>query len=324
TANGAFALFDNTTGNDNTATGFAALGNNTTGNDNTANGANALLNNTTGGGNTAIGIGALLNNTTGSENTATGLDTLAANTTGGGNTVSGRTAMANNTTGNNNTATGIEALLFNTTGIGNTAMGSQALEFNTIGGGNTAVGQGAGASVSSANNVICIGANGENVDNSCYIGQIFGATSSGGTAVVINSNNKLGTVVSSKRFKEDIEPMNDASDPLFSLKPVTFHYKHDIDPDRKGQFGLVAEDVEKINPDLVVRDKEGKPYSVRYDQVNARLLNKFLKAHRRLERQEATIARQQIQIETLTSGLEKVNAELQASKLTSQVVLKDQ
>ena len=162
--------------------------------------------------------------------------------------------------------------------------------------------------------------------------------------VLINSDNKLGTTTSSKRFKEDIKPMGKASETLFALNPVTFRYKKEIDSAGTSQFGLVAEDVEKMNPDLVVRDKEGKPYSVRYDQVNAMLLNEFLKEHRKvqeqnskIQQQEATItelkstvaqqqkdiqltAHQQKQIEALTAGLQKVSAQLEASKPAPQVV----
>jgi hypothetical protein len=150
--------------------------------------------------------------------------------------------------------------------------------------------------------------------NSCYIASIFNQTSASGTQVFINSNNKLGTSTSSKRFKEEIKPMNNASEALFSLKPVSFRYKQDIDPDRKGQLGLIAEDVEKVNPDLIVRDKEGKPYSVRYDQVNAMLLNEFLKEHRKVEQLEK-------QIEVLTAGLHKVSAQLEVTKHAPQTVL---
>jgi hypothetical protein len=333
TASGVFALFDNTTGSFNTATGLAALGNNTTGRENTANGVDALLNNTIGGGNTASGKEALMGNTTGGFNTATGLNALLSNTDGGNNTADGMDALAHNTTGNANTATGVQAALFNTTGSGNTALGSNALEFNTTGGGNTALGQGAGSGVSTANNVICIDADGENVDNSCYIGQIFGQTSSGGAAVFINSNGRLGTITSSQRFKEGIKPIEQASEALYALKPVTFHYKKEIDPAGMTQFGLVAEDVEAINPDLVVHDKEGKPYSVRYDQVNTMLLNEFLKEHRTIqeqmaiiarlkstiEKQDETNARQQKQIEILALGLQKVNARLEMSRPAPQV-----
>ena len=134
------------------------------------------------------------------------------------------------------------------------------------------MGVNAGIAVTTANNVICIGADGNNVDNSCYIGNIFGATSSGGAAVLVNADGKLGTMTSSQRFKDDIKPMDKASEALLALKPVTFRYKKEIDPAGTRQLGLVAEDVVKVNPDLVVRDKEGKPYSVRYDQVNAMLL----------------------------------------------------
>ena len=169
-------------------------------------------------------------------------------------------------------------------------MGLNALEFNTTGGGNTALGQGAGLNVGTANNVICIGANGENVDNSCYIGQIFGQTSSGGTAVFINATGKLGTATSSRRFKQDIKPMEQVSKALYQLKPVAFRYKKEIDPAGTSQFGLLAEEVEKVNPDLVVRDEKGKPYSVRYEAINAMLLNEFLKKHRKVEGLEAAAA----------------------------------
>jgi hypothetical protein len=197
------------------------------------------------------------------------------------------------------------------------------------------LGDGAGLGVTTATDVICIGAGvaGENVSNSCYIGQIFNATSSGGIAVFINSNGKLGTATSSRRFKDEIKPMDKASESILALNPVTFHYKTDT----KGiaQFGLVAEEVAEVNPDLVVRDKEGKPYAVRYDQVNAMLLNEFLKEHRKVEEQEVTITqlktvlqatatRQQKQIEALAAGLQKVSAQLEASKPAPQVVLNRQ
>ena len=187
------------------------------------------------------------------------------------------------------------------------------------------MGLGAGAGVTTASGVICIGNVGANVSDSCYISQIFGRTSSGGTTVFINSDGKLGTTVSSRRFKEEITPMERSSEALFALKPVTFRYKKGMDPQGMSQFGLVAEDVEAINPDLVVRDKEGKPYSVRYDQVNAMLLNEFLKEHRKVEQQrkdfEAALAQQQKQIDTLTVGLQKVSAQLELSKHAPQTVL---
>ena len=177
------------------------------------------------------------------------------------------------------------------------------------------------------------------MDASCFIGQIFSRTSPGGTAVFINASGKLGTVTSSRRFKEQIKPMERASEALYSLKPVTFHYKKEIDATGTSQFGLVAEEVEKVNRDLVVRDKQGKPYSVRYDQVNAMLLNEFLKEHKKVEEQQATIAelksavaqqqkgfesklaQQEEQIERLTAGLQKVSAQLEMSKAAPQTVL---
>jgi hypothetical protein len=329
TAEGENALLNLTTGTYNTAVGYFSLLSNAANSFNTAIGAGTLLANTAAN-NTATGAGALLNNTTGDSNTANGTFALFDNTTGGSNTANGFAALGNNTTSSFNTANGANALLNNTTGgNGNTAIGYQALNNNTTGSGNIALGAFSGNAITTADQVICIGAGlaGANEDNSCFIGEIFGVTSSNGTPVFINSSHKLGTSTSSKRFKEDIKPMNNASERLFSLKPVTFRYKEDIDPDRKGQFGLVAEDVEKINPDLVVRDKEGKAYSVRYDQVNAMLLNEFLKEHRTIQEQMAIIARlkssiekqdatnawQQKQIEALTSGLQKVNARLAAA-----------
>jgi hypothetical protein len=191
------------------------------------------------------------------------------------------------------------------------------------GSGNTALGFEAGIGVTTADNVICIGATGANVSNSCYIGQIFGATSSGGIAVFVNGNGKLGTATSSRRFKEEIKPMERASEALLALRPVTFRYKPELDPDGIPQFGLVAEEVEKVNPDLVVRDKEGKAYTVRYDAVNAMLLNEFLKEHRKNEEQEATIARQQKQIEALTTGLQKVSDQLELAKPAQKTVVEN-
>jgi hypothetical protein len=227
-------------------------------------------------------------------------------------------ALQLNTTGSSNTATGDAALFNNTTGSGNTAAGSTSLLNNTTGGFNTAVGFGAGANATTGSNNVYIGANMPGVageTDACYIASIFGQTFANGIPVFINSN-KLGTVTSSKRFKEEIKPMDNASEALFSLKPVSFRYKKEIDLAGTSQFGFVAEDVEKVKPDLVVHDKEGKPYDVRYDQVNAMLLNEFLKEHRKVEQLEK-------RIEALTAGLQKVSTQLEASKPTAQVVLKD-
>jgi len=197
-----------------------------------------------------------------------------------------------------------------------------------------ALGSMAGSQQTTGSQNIYIGANIGGVageSDACYIASIFGQTSASGTPVLINSNNKLGTMTSSKRFKEEIKPMDKASKALFALRPVTFRYKKEIDPAGTAQLGLVAEDVEKVNPDLVVRDKEGKAYSVRYDQVNAMLLNEFLKEHkvfveqqRKLEQQGATIAHQQKQIEALTAGLQKVSAQLELNNPVPRTVLNDQ
>jgi predicted ribosome quality control (RQC) complex YloA/Tae2 family protein len=208
-----------------------------------------------------------------------------------------------------------------------------ALTNSTTGNDNIALGAFAGSNVTTASNVICIGANlnGEDVSNSCYIGQIFGATSSGGAAVLINSDGKLGTATCSRRFKREIKPMKQASEVLFALKPVTFHYRKEIDPAGKSQFGLVAEDVEKVNPDLIVRDKQRKPYTVRYDQVNAMLLNEFLKEHRKVQEQEAiitglksTVGKQETTIAQQQRALQAVNARLdqqadQIQKVSEQI-----
>ena len=330
TATGAGALLSNTTGSVNTADGTFALFSNTTGFQNTANGAGALRNNTTGNYNTAFGLGALESNTTADNNTALGINTLLFNTTGTENAACGANALLSNTTGDSNTANGFDALYDNTTGVSNTASGARALSNNTTGDANTALGANAGINLTAGSGNVYIGAGMLGIasdSNACYIRSIFLQTSSGGTPVYINSAGKLGTDTSSRRFKEEIKPMGGASEALFALKPVTFRYKKAMDPQGIPQFGLVAEDVEEVNPDLVVRDKEGKVYTVRYDAVNAMLLNEFLKEHRTVQelksvvaKQEATAAHQQKQIEVLTAGLQKVSAQLEASKPAPQVV----
>jgi Chaperone of endosialidase len=313
------SLFLNTTGSFNTALGAGALLLNN-GDTNTAIGAAALLLNTTGPTNTAVGVSALSSNTFGGGSTAVGYQALASQTGRGGSTAIGSSALASQTDGEANTATGAAALE-STTGSRNTANGFTALRDST-GNDNTALGAGAGGNVTTASNVICIGAgvSGANVDNSCYIGNIFGSTSVNGVGVLVNSNGRLGTMTSSARYKDEIKPMAKASEALFALTPVTFRYKKEIDSAGIQQLGLVAEDVEKVNPDLIVRDKEGKPYSVRYDQVNAMLLNEFLKEHnafveeqRKVQEQGATIASLEQRIEALTAGLQKVSAQLAAA-----------
>jgi trimeric autotransporter adhesin len=311
TATGAGALLFNTIGSQNTAVGVAALGFNDIAEQNTATGAFALANHISGNGNTAIGANALSSDTTGQVNTAVGagaLFTVNNGFNGSFNTAIGAGALFA-ATGADNTAVGSTALGITTTGTDNTAVGISAFPNNTTGSNNIAIGAFAGQAVTTANHVICIGDPGSNTDDSCYIGSIFGQTNNLGSAVFIDANNKLGTLTSSKRFKEDIQQMGTVSEALFALKPVTFHYKKQIDPAAKSQFGLVAEDVEKVNPDLVVRDKEGNAYSVRYDQVNAMLLNEFLKEHRTVQELKTTVEQQQKQIDALTAGLQKVSAQ---------------
>jgi Chaperone of endosialidase len=324
TAAGWLSLRSNTTGSFNTAIGAGTLFANT-GDQNTATGAAALLLNTTGFSNTANGVQALFSNTEGHDNSAFGLFSLASNTTGHSNTAVGLGALQNNTTGVGNTANGIFALFSNTEGSENTAIGLQALNHNTTGRENTALGFNAGSGVTTALDVICIGAAGADVNNSCFIGNIHGTPIVNEVPVLINSNGQLGTMSSSRRFKKEIKAMDNASEAIHALKPVTFHYKSDNT--NRSEFGLIAEEVAEVNPDLVVRDANGEIYTVRYDAVNAMLLNEFLKEHRAVqelksnaEKQEATIAHQQKQIEALTEGLQRVSAQLELNKATPQTV----
>jgi hypothetical protein len=337
TATGFEALLSINTGNENTATGDRALTSNTTGGGNTATGGFALASNTTGGSNTAMGFEALASNTTGGmDNTATGSTALFSNTTGSTNTAMGYLALQDNTTSNNNTATGGFALRHNT-GHDNTATGFKAL-LNNTGSNNIALGDLAGQNLTTGNNNIDIGNSGvageantirigiEGTQTNTYIAGIRGVMLANGIAVYVDTNGHLGTAPSSARFKEAIKPMDKASEAILGLKPVTFRYKSDNT--KTPQFGLIAEEVAQVNPDLVVRDKGGEIYSVRYDQVNAMLLNEFLKEHKALiEEQskvrelEANAAQQQKQIDALAAGLQKVSAQLELTKSAPQTVL---
>jgi trimeric autotransporter adhesin len=324
TATGAGALLFNTA-DQNTAFGAAALLFNTTGPANTAVGVDALLNNTgpDGENNTAIGAFALLSNTDGANNTANGESALRNNTIGSANTAAGEGALFSNTIAGNNTATGFQALVLNTEGENNTANGTNALYHNATGSGNVALGFRAGFNLTTGDNNIDIGNEGlagdsdairvGNTQTKAFVAGISGATVPSGVTVIVDTDGHLGTIVSSRQFKERIKPMNKASEAILGLKPVTFRYKANLDPDGIPQFGLVAEDVAKVNPDLVVRDKEGKPYTVRYDAVNAMLLNEFLKARHQIDAQQK-------QIEALTAGLQRVSAQLELSKPAPQTV----
>jgi hypothetical protein len=307
---------------------------------NTAEGTNALKNLTTGVGNAAVGWYSLFSNTDGSFNTALGAGSLLSNVgntaarEGTQNTAIGAAALLSNVTGFDNTAVGAGALS-NNTGTENTAVGAGALRNNTTGAVNIALGRIAGLGVTTASNVISIGSLGGNVNDSTWIGNIYGTTTQSQTLlpVVVSDGGQLGTVASSERFKKDILTMEQASEAILSLRPVTFHYKSDAR--ETPQFGLIAEEVGKVNPALVLPDKDGKPYTVRYDAVNAMLLNEFLKEHKQVQEQQATIsqlqltvakqlanaARQQTQIDALASGLQKVSAEVQMAKPAPQVAL---
>jgi len=250
--------------------------------------------------NTFLGEDALLNNTTGSFNMAIGFNALFSNTTGDSNSASGYRAMLTNTTGSHNTANGFAALFNNLTGKQNTAIGFDALFNNAAGKNNIAVGFNAGILVTGSNNIdignegllaesntIRIGKTGTQTRTS--IAGIYGVPLAQGVGVMVSPNGHLGTITSSARFKEAIKLMDKTSEAILSLQPVTFRYKHELDPDGIPQFGLVAEEVEKVNPDLVARDEQGKPYTVRYEAVNAMLLNEFLKTRRQIDAQQKQI-----------------------------------
>ena len=317
TAIGFHALFNNTGGAYNTATGHEALSRNTTGTDNTATGENALTSNISGNYNIANGASTLASNSTGDWNTAVGTSALAYNRSGNYNTANGAGALYETTIGNSNTATGLNALLVNVSGSFNTAGGFYALASNSSGNNNIALGASAGVNVTGSNNIdignvgvrsesnqIRIGTKGTH--NQTTIAGIFGVPLEKGVTVIVDRYGRLGTIASSKRFKEKIQPMDKASEAILALQPVTFRYKREVDSDGIAQFGLVAEEVEKVNPDLVARDDQGKAYTVRYEAVNAMLLNEFLKEHRKGQEQDATIA----QVESTVAKQEATIAQM--------------
>jgi len=327
------ALYHNTTGNYNTAEGFRSLFNNTTGDQNTANGAQALFSNTTANYNTALGVNALYRNTIGLENTAVGVQALFNNTFGGYNTALGTSTLYRNITGTSNTATGWQAL-FNNTNSYNTAIGYRALRSNTTGTSNIALGVSAGLNLTTGGFNIDIGNNGVageaytirigDAQQITYIAGISGKTAVGGAAVFVTANGKLGTVTSSRRFKKDIADMDAASEALHALRPVTFRYKPELDQGGIPQYGLVAEEVAEVNPDLVVRDEKGEIYTVRYEAVNAMLLNEFLKAHRRIEEQDKRIDQLTAQLKEQALLIQKVNDKVELNRPAPQTVANDQ
>jgi hypothetical protein len=284
---------------ENTAIGYNALHAEVDGFYNTAIGTRALEADETGFANTALGAEALKSNVTGVENTAVGEAALSSNSAGFWNAAIGVDALGRNTDGNCNTALGWSALYYATNGGGNTALGAETLSLLRTGCYNIALGYQAGYRISTGSSNICIGNLGLSTDDNiirigtdqtkAFIAGIYNVTS-GGSPVYVNQFGQLGTVTSSARFKQDIRDMAGASEVLYALHPVTFHYKPDIDPAAIAQFGLIAEEVEKVEPDLVLRDAEGRPYTVRYEAINAMLLNEFLKQHRVVEAQASEIA----------------------------------
>jgi hypothetical protein len=307
-------------GNSNAADGFGALNATVSGTNNSGFGANALHSLSTGNNNAAQGNSALFSNTSGNKNTALGVLTLRFNQSG-----------------NDNTAVGYRAFN-NSTGSNNVGVGSGAGRDQTAGSGNTFIGTNAGIippDTGTYNNTIFLGNTGDddanNPDGRCYLGFVRGVETGNDDAitVVIDSDGQLGTISSSRRFKKDIKPMDQTSEAILALKPVTFHYK---DGDNKAavatpQYGLIAEDVAEVNPDLVVRNKEGEIYSVRYDAVNAMLLNEFLKEHRKVQELEATVAQQKKDMEVFAANLkeqaaqiQKVSAQLEVNKSAPRTV----
>ncbi len=361
TAVGATALFLNTTGSDNTAMGAAALLNNTA-DANTAIGAFALHDNTTGGTletsvegfdlgpNTAVGSHALESNTDSSSNTAVGYQALGSMVSGfsgdphlGASTAVGFQALANVNGPNNrgNDAFGYQALFGLTDGFANVAVGPHALFDLDVGFGNVAIGAGSGLGLETGDGNIYLGLGQAppfgvtNESFHTYIGNIAGTSQGiGGSVAAVTidtATGLLGHDVSSRRYKEDIKPMDNASETLYRLKPVTFRYKKEVDRTQNPNYGLIAEEVAKVDPHLAVRNGKGQIESVHYNAINAMLLNEFLKEHKKVQSLEATVAQQQkdfqATIAQLTARLEedaaqiqRVSAQLEASKPVPQVV----
>ena len=308
----------------NTADGYLALAGLTTGLYNSALGAFSLLSNGAASFNTGVGAGALLSNTA-TENTAVGAGALLSNIGGDGSTAVGAFALFNDTIGGNNEAMGVNALFSNTSGSSNIAIGTDSLGHNVSGGANTVVGGTAGDNIVTGSNNTYIGADaggpadesntiriGNTNNSACFIAGIAGAFNPTDTVKIDPATGQIGDQPSSARFKKDVDRMDKTSEAIFSLRPVTFHYKND--KTNTPQFGLIAEEVAKVNPALIGVDKEGKPYCVQYDKVNAMLLNEFLKEHDKVEQLEKQVA-------ALTAGLQKVSAQLELRRSSPQTVL---
>jgi hypothetical protein len=336
TASGVEALLSNTTGGANTASGAEALGSNTTGSNNTASGRSALFSNTTGNSNTANGVDALVSNTTGGSNTASGVSALRENTEGSANTASGVSALRDNTTGSANAASGFQALLVNTTGRRNVAVGTSALRRNTTGSDNIALGNNAGSALTAGVNNIHIGHVGvtgeskvirlgrQGTQLKTFIAGIRGTTASG-AAVVVSNTGQLGVVSSSRRYKENIQPMADASAALMKLKPVTFRYKEADEGQKSVQFGLIAEEVAEVLPELVVRDEQGQPETVAYHVLPSLLLNEYQKQQVKLvdveTRANQELAQLRDALATRDKELVAMRAEMKALRQVTQQLM---
>ncbi len=313
---GESVLNQNTSGSNNTASGYQALVSNEVGTANTASGFQALWANTVGNFNTATGTSALVANTAGVYNTATGARALYKNTDGDFNTATGPEALYMNTSGNNNTASGEYALRFNRTGSNNTAYGYAALYSNTIGNNNIALGPSAGYNPKTGSNNIEIGTRGVASDNgvirigtqgtqtATYVAAISGVNVTGGVPVMVTSTGRLGVVSSSRRYKEDIRSIGDRSDRLLNLRPVTFRYKQaDENGQRPEQYGLIAEDVARVMPELVVYNERGQPETVAYQALTPLLLNELQLEHRQIASQAALIMQQNQRLDAMEAQL---------------------
>ena len=347
TAVGNNAMFNNQHGSDNMALGQGALAGNVSGSDNVAMGAQALAKNKADGnvgvgfqalnangfgeGNTAVGFQALLRNGGGGFNTAMGNSSLLGNVSGSANTAVGHLSLFTNISGRSNTAVGQATLTFNTSGHANTAVGTGALFHNFNGSNNTAIGNSAGDNIIGSGNVD-VGWNvlGAIADvNKTRIKNIGSTAIVGGTTVVVAStggagDQVLGFASSSRRYKRDIKPMGENSETLFALKPVTFRPDDGVSPSDLKLYGLIAEDVGKVNPDLVAHNDHGEVATIRYEAINAMLLNEFLKEHQQVKDLKATIAQQQKQMDALTAGLQKVSDQLELRKPAPQTVANNQ
>ena len=320
--------------NRNTAEGKDALFSLTTGVDNTALGFQALYNGTTASGNTAVGSQALLSNTVGTRNVAVGAAALDSLTSGEMNTAVGNVSLEQGVSVNFNTALGRHAL-GRTQGDQNTGLGFFAgWNLSDDGTNNIYIGNAGPVPIGTESNTIRIGTQTATIvtvgnppfeshpmpaHTATFIAGISG-TAINGRPVMINANGRLGTAPSSARFKEEIKPMDKASEAILALKPVMFRYKKEVDAERTPQFGLVAEQVEKVNPDLVTRDPDGKAFTVRYEAVNAMLLNEFLKEHRQVQEQQKEIDVLRAELREQRALIRKVSARVELQTAPAQTV----